>query len=258
MPTLPKKRIAWKPGETKAETVARLKHNRKLDKYDSGMTRRKNNAMKRASSPEDAVKRANAIRKRIRFQNKTPAKRQLTQQQSDLVRFYFTDAKMNRRQALIMAGYSPKNYKAFETPAVVKEMERWRKEIVKVDHQVYENVIEELQRVAFFNLAEVLDFDEDTGEYTGDIVLNKDNLRALSAVGEVQIDTKYVGGQKVTTVKVKPWNKLTALEQLIKHSGQSREKKDVNVNVSIEDHLAAGRNRVASGPVVDAEFEEVD
>ena len=69
----------------------------------------------------------------------------------------------------------------------------------------------------------------------------------LAALGEVTTDTHTQGEGfdrvTVTKVKVKLHNKLTALDMLMRHSGQSREKQPLDGAASLIDRILAGRER---------------
>ena len=185
--------------------------------------------------------------------------RPLSAMQTLLIDAYF-ECSLVKRTALTNVGLSPKSVKIFERPAVVAEIERRLAE-KKVQHEVtYDRLIEELAKVAFFNISEVMKFDEATGKFTG-FNLDREQIDILAAIGEIQIaDTKF--GTRVT---VKPYNKLNAVEQLIRHAGLSRETIHVQHEVNLTDRLRAGRERSRQralanppAPIIDAEFTEID
>ena len=191
-------------------------------------------------------------------QNALQPHRPLSALQTLLVDAYF-ECSLVKKTALTNAGLSPKSVKMFEHPAVVAEIARRLAE-KKVKHEVtYDKLIDELASVAFFNISEVMEFDEASGRFTG-FNLNREQMNILAAIGEIQIsDTKF--GTRIT---VKPYNKLNALEQLMRHAGLSRETIHVQHEVNLTDRLRAGRDRARKralanppAPIIEAEFTEI-
>ena len=194
--------------------------------------------------------------------------RRLTDQQRELCRAYFNEARFVMSEACRIAGYAPSICKTpgviFARPQVVQELERLARENRRRYEVTYDKLVDELANIAFFNLADVMEFDEETGEFVAFNLTNK-NMRALAALGEVNIETVYektdTGPQAIRKIKIKPHNKLASLEALMKHMGLSKEKKVVEHNVSFEDRLSAGRDRIRAGDdarVIEGQHEVVE
>lgn len=212
---------------------------------------------------------------------KRALKDELSDRERAVVDAYFGKARFNKNEACRQAGYADISGRGvtalFRRPRVAAEIERRHEKNRRRYEATYDRIIEELSSVAFSNLADVMEFDEETGALVGMNLTDRD-MRTLAAIGEVTVETYYEGrgaeAQPVRRVKVKPWNKLQALDMLVRHMGLSKEKTVVEHHVTITDRLAAGRERVrlhrstedreaASArrqlaEVVDAEFEEVD
>ena len=172
----------------------------------------------------------------------------LTPQMVALIDAYFGPAKFNKFQALAMAGYSTPegNYRVFNHPGVSAEIERRHAEI-RVKYEVtYERVVDELATIAFSNIDSFMAYDKQTGEFVG-FDLSKANLREISALGEITVDTYTEGkgedAQEVKRVRLKPHNKLSALDALMRHAGLSKEKQPT-VQVELIDRIRKGRARV--------------
>ena len=201
---------------------------------------------------------------------KLPARRGLTDRQRSLVKFYWTSAAFNQRAAAVMAGY-PKSallniYQEFRKPAVVAEMKRRAARAERKFEVTYEKLIEELAKVAFFNMSDVMEFDEETGQFTA-ISLDAASVDTLAALGEVKIDTvietdKDTGDKyPIQRISVKPYNKLDAIDKLMRHAGMSKEVVKHHHEHSLADRLRSGRTRMnkqLERAPLDGEFEKVD
>lgn len=159
-----------------------------------------------------------------------PAKKNsngLNKQQERAIDFFFGAANFQKVKALRLAGYgSPQDYTRFwNHPAVEAEVERRYADIRKRYEVNYERVVEELARVAYSNPTDFLMVDPKTGEFTGELDLTRCTAAEMAALGEIQVDEFTDEDGNVTRrVKVKPWNKLTALESLMKHAGLSKDR----------------------------------
>ena len=191
-----------------------------------------------------------------------PVRSRITAQQKALVKLYLTKTNFNQRAAALQAGYSPTMAasikRVFDKPQVQAEMERIQNRMEKRFEATYEKLVEELAKIAFFNLTDVLSFNDETGELEG-VNLDRASLDAIAALGEVKIESLPGGGQRVT---VKPYNKMDAIEKLMKHTGMSREVTKHEHSHSLADRLRDGRSRMnkrlEDNPPIDVEFEEVE
>lgn len=193
-----------------------------------------------------------------------PAKKRngLTHQQMQAVDLFFGAANFNKSKALKLAGYAhPGSYSTFfQNPQVAAEVER-RYAAMREKYDVsYERVVEELARVAFSNLTDFGKLQPD-----GTIVIDLEHASAaeLAAIGEIVVE-QYVEGsgedaQKVKRVKIKTWNKLTALDQLMRHTGISRDRA-VDAVADLAARISAGVRRVGApeGKMIEGEVEDVE
>ena len=167
-----------------------------------------------------------------------------------LVDAYFGEANFNKSKAIRLAGYKSEGKKytrVFDNPAIVKEVERRHRDIrerYKVD---YNRISAEMARVAFSNIYDYAKVDENK-----DLVFDFSQLDAVTAaaIGEVTVET-YVEGRgeaarEVKRVRVKPWNKMQALDQLMRHSGLSKDKASEAI-VDLAARLRQGLGRVGRG-----------
>lgn len=167
--------------------------------------------------------------------------------------YYFGPAQFNMAKSVRMAGYSEKyakavGYKLFEREDVKAEIARRQARIAKRFEVTYDRTITELAKVAYANLGDYMSIDKDTGVILIEGKdLNELDYEQLAALGEVTTETHTQGKgdnrETVTRVKVKLHNKLTALDMLMRHSGQSKEKQPLDGAVSLIDRILAGRER---------------
>jgi hypothetical protein len=177
--------------------------------------------------------------------------KKLNPQQIAAIDAYFGPAKFKKVTALRMAGYAhPDGYvRMWEFPAVKAEVER-RNELIRAKYDVtYESVVDEIAKIAFANLDSFMKYDEDTGDFVG-FDLSKADLHEIAALGELTVET-YVEGQgenaeTVKRVRLKPYNKLSALEALMRHAGISKEKQPT-LQVELVDRIRKARYRTNAG-----------
>lgn len=89
-----------------------------------------------------------------------------------------------------------------------------------------ERVLAELAQIAYFNLTDFVDEDED-----GNVSINIQKLRAspsAAAVTEFTVTKKPTPRGNVTTTRVKQADKVVALTQIAKHLGMMVDKVDVS------------------------------
>ncbi len=164
-----------------------------------------------------------------------------------VLNYYYGVSNLSKTDALRRAKYAmPECYLSlFDTPAVKAEMARREARFAERFDVSYERVEREIAKIAYFNPLSILEIDEKTGWVTVDIT--KADAADMAAIGEIRVEEHWEGqGEaaiKVTVVKVKPWNKLKALEGLMKHGGLSRQKADPTA-VDLVDRIIAARNRV--------------
>lgn len=179
-------------------------------------------------------------------------RRPLSLRHEQLVDTYFGAANFNKTAALRMCGYRhPEKYtRLFDHPAVVAEVERRHRDTKERYEVTYERTRDEIARVAFSNVFDFAQPEFDNkGKPTGELLFDFSNLSAVqaAAIGEITIETYQEGKGKdavpVKRVRVKPWNKLAALEQLMRHAGLSRDKADKAL-ANLADRIMAGRKRV--------------
>jgi phage terminase small subunit len=109
-----------------------------------------------------------------------------------------------------------------------------------------EQVLEELRKVAFFNLADVLVIQDDG---TARLDLSEADAAHLAALGEVQIEERTIKGRDgepdttARTIKIKALSKLDALEKLGKNLRLFTDRVEVSGGLDIALQLTAARRR---------------
>lgn len=170
----------------------------------------------------------------------------LNKRQTVVIDLYFGRANFDKTKALRMAGYScPNDYtQFFNHPDVEREVERRWAEVRARYDVTYDRVVTEIAKVAFANVGSYVQVQDD-----GSFVLDFENMDMTewSAIGEVSVET-YVEGRgdnarEVKRIRVKPWNKLAALDQLMRHAGLSKDKTS-SALADLASRITAGMKRV--------------
>lgn len=168
-----------------------------------------------------------------------PSPHNLTEKQRKLVVAYLDGT--NKKQAMLDAGYAPScsSHDAFKHPAVMKEIQR-RQHIMSTKSGVTADwIIERLKLIAGADLADMLVIYEDG---TGVPDLNKLTPGLRAALSGLETD-KF---GDVVKVKVKLSDKLRALEMLARHLGMFNDRLELAGELSLEQRLQAGRQRVVN------------
>lgn len=154
--------------------------------------------------------------------------RKLTEKQKRFVEEYLID--LNATQACIRAGYKVDNARQQATenlskPYIAEAIERAMAERSKRTGINQDRVIQELARIAFVKITDVVDAD---GEIRRDA--SDDDLACIESVKVKDSDNQF-GGSREREVKLAP--KMKALELLGKHLGMWNDKLNVDVNLPV-------------------------
>jgi phage terminase small subunit len=124
-----------------------------------------------------------------------------------------------------------------------------------------EQVLDELWKVAVFNLADVLVIHEDG---TARLDLTEADAAHFAALSEVQIEERIIKGKDggpdevVRTIKVRAYSKLDALEKLGKNLRLFTDKIEVSGGLDIASRLSAARRRARIGRTAAASEDDED
>ena len=172
--------------------------------------------------------------------------------------FYYGVANFNKDQALRLAEYPHPNsqHALFTFPAVKAEMKRREKKIRDKYDVSYERVTSELARVAYSSILDYATVDDDgqlVYDFSGTTADEMKALGEVTVVEDVQYDEE---GKKIGVkrkIKVKPWNKLSALDSLMRHAGLSKEKTPFEGAADLVTRIIAARERVTPADKPDGE-----
>jgi phage terminase small subunit len=109
-----------------------------------------------------------------------------------------------------------------------------------------EQVLEEIRKVAFFSLGDVVVIQDDG---TASLDLTEADAAHLAALSEIQIEERTIKGRDgepdtvARTIKIKAHSKLDALEKLGKNLKLFTEKLEVSGGLDIGSQLSAARRR---------------
>ncbi len=164
-----------------------------------------------------------------------PAPNNLTEKQRKLVVAYLNGA--SKKQAMLDAGYSdPKSHSAFNSPEVIKEIER-RQHIMSAKAGVTGDWI--IQRLMLIADAKLSDLIVEDGDGFSQIDMSRMTPALKTALSGFESD-KF---GDVTKIKIKTSDKLKALEMLARHLGMFNDKLELAGEISLEERLQAGRKR---------------
>lgn len=152
--------------------------------------------------------------------------RKLTDKQKRFVEEYLID--LNATQACIRAGYSQKNAKQIGSELLDKtrlQIDSALAERSKRTGMNQDRVVQELARIAFVKITDVIDED---GEIRRDA--SDDDLACIESVKIKESDNQFGGS---TEREVKLASKMKALELLGKHMGMWNDKLNVNLNLPV-------------------------
>lgn len=154
--------------------------------------------------------------------------RRLTDKQKRFVEEYLID--LNATQACIRAGYKVENARQQATenlskPYIAQSIEKAMAERSKRTGINQDRVIQELARIAFVKITDVVDED---GEIRRDA--SDDDLACIESVKVKDSDNQF-GGSREREVKLA--SKMKALELLGKHLGMWNDKLNVDVNLPV-------------------------
>lgn len=150
----------------------------------------------------------------------------LTEKQRRFVEEYLID--LNATQAAIRAGYSVKTAAVIGAENLIKpnisnEISKAMAERSKRTGVTADRVIEELAKIGFINISDVVDLK--TGK-----VLSEAQKEDLACIQSVKVKETEFGKDR----EVKFYDKKSALELLGKHLGLFTDKIDINANVNTE------------------------
>lgn len=133
---------------------------------------------------------------------------------------------LNATQAAIRAGYSPKTagaqahklLKNAEIQAIIAAGAQKAEQRTEI---TLDRVLNEYARIAFAGMSKFVSIDSDG---TPRVDLSKCTPEDLDLLSEVQTETQQGEDRPVLKVKIKPLDKLNALEKLARHLGVFRER----------------------------------
>ncbi len=154
-------------------------------------------------------------------------------------------------RALKEYGYSEKTqrqpYRFFARPAIEYEVEKRKRAAAEAAGVNQARVLQELYKIATFNMGEILDIREEDGTFTIDLrELTPEMQSVLSeATVETYIEGRGEDAQTVKRIRVKPHDKNAALDKLMRYFGAYKDRLTI-LDQDIEKQLDAGRKRVAA------------
>ena len=147
----------------------------------------------------------------------------VSEKQKRFAREYLVD--LNATQAAIRAGYSQKTagrqaHDLLKKPEIQAIIAAGAKKAEQRTEITRDRVLTEYVRIAFAGMSKFVTIEADR---TPRIDLSKCAPEDLDLLSEIQTDTQQGEGKPVLKVKIKPLDKLNALEKLARHLGVFRD-----------------------------------
>ncbi len=151
----------------------------------------------------------------------------------------------NATQAAIQAGYSPRSARRqghvlLHTPEIQAMIGEWKAKAEKKAEKRFdatlERVLGEYARIAFSGMSKFVHVDDDG---VPRVDLSKCTPDDLDLLSEVQTETLQSGdAPPLLKIKIKPLDKLNALEKLARHLGAFKDRVEHDVSDGLADLLA--------------------
>lgn len=187
-----------------------------------------------------------------------PTKAAVSEAHRAVIDAYFANGCLSQRRALTACGYSPtvanKPHVIFNRPDVQDEIDRRRRRREKRVDVTEEKIIAELAKLAFANVGDILEVNEDGSAFMD---FNKLTPDLKAALAEYQVETyteraPVVGGEadvagvavEVKKARVKFASKQAALESLARIKGMFRDKIEVSGALSLVERIQEARKRL--------------
>lgn len=167
---------------------------------------------------------------------------------------WFANGCVSKRRALMSVGYSEKTSTStpqavFGRQDVIEEIARRRSLHAKRKDLTEQMIVDEYRKMAFSNLGDLLEVNEDGSAYMDFNLLTPDQKAAMA---EFQVETyeeKQVGDGAVTMVPVKKsrvkfHSKIQALDSLSRIMGLFKDKVEVSGALSLVEKVQQARARL--------------
>ena len=174
---------------------------------------------------------------------------------------------LTRTESLLKAGFAPSTARTqvnriFGRTDVQREIEKRRQKVRTRSHIMVDRVIEELSRIAYFNIGHFIEVDDQGNLYYDFTEADMEDFAAIGAVTiETYMEGKGEGAVSVKRVKVVPYDKKAALDSMARIFGIFQDNLALSTGEggSLEERLMAGRNRMAKrdeGEAIEGEVVE--
>lgn len=184
----------------------------------------------------------------------------LTDMEWEAVNHYFTpEVNFNKTEALRRAGYAhpaAQVSRVFGRKEVVAELDKRRKARTEQFKVGEAEVLSELQKIAFYNIYDFCEQDED-GKLIVDsrgyasISLANATREQMAAISEFVVETHMEGRGEdavpVTKLKFKPLDKMAALDKLCRHLGLFNDKLKVEAGENFANAILEAKKRIREG-----------
>lgn len=183
---------------------------------------------------------------------KTNPETGLTDQMERFAREYLVD--FNAKRAAIVAGYSEKTAaqqasRLLTSVVMQAYLAKLQEPILKKLEVTQERIMEEVARVAFSNIMDFVTVDSSGQAFIDLQKCTREQAAALSQIEVIEMpptteysdDADGATDRQVLKVKIKTWDKMSALEKLMKRHGLLKEHIEVSGKIEMTDTELARR-----------------
>jgi phage terminase small subunit len=176
-------------------------------------------------------------------------KTRLTELQRKAINYYLQG--YDQRNSMLKAGYSPSTcdrpYDCFGIPRVRKEIERRQQLAAKRADLDLDWCVDILKQVAESDITDLYKIYSD-GSFELDLTRLEAYPHLKKLISSLEVET-YVEGRgpkarEVKRVKIRPQDRIRAIELIIRHLGLSKEKINVEGEIALVDRINQGLRRV--------------
>lgn len=209
----------------------------------------------RSKTATAKLAKAEAAAKKHKALSHKATKASVSEAHRAVIDAYFANGCISQRRALLACGYSTavaaKPYVIFQRDDVADEIERRRKRREKRVDVTEEKIIAELAKLAFANVGDLMEVNEDGTAFMDFNRLTPDLKAALAEYQVETYDEKASGGEDgvgvgvtVRKSRVKFASKQAALDSLARIKGMFKDKIEVSGSMGLVDRIQEARKRL--------------
>lgn len=155
---------------------------------------------------------------------------------------------MNKGKALKKAGFGDSEVNSpnmvFSRPHVIEEIERRQQRLIKDNELTEKWIVDRLMTIADANFGDLIEYDDSGAPFINYSKMDR-KMRVALAGMDIEQSTSGRGSaaKPVTKIKIRPADKLRALEMLMKYLGLGKDRMEISMDQELVNRLYRGRER---------------